>query len=198
MNVKKPWWPILDNCLAFGNITAKTIGRGSSRMNGLDEFLLPAWAAFGQPMRAIEIRPTRSQKGENPWKSASPMQFSIISLILGLNNYIAEGIGMPFRKYDMTLPAGRRTFNEQFSEEDLVIVGLPVYVGRIPMCLDDLYAQLIGHSTQAIAVVVYGNREYNDALIELKMELESHGFNVRSAALQIMPSFHRNALLQFF
>jgi ferredoxin len=96
---------------------------------------------------------------------------------------MAEGIDLPFRKFDMTLPAGRRTFKEQFGEEDLVIVGLPVYVGRIPMCLDDLYARLTGHSTQAIAVVVYGNREYNDALIELKMELESRGFIVRSAAV---------------
>jgi hypothetical protein len=42
-------------------------GRGFSRIamdsrlcaRGLDEFLLSAWAAFGQPMRTKEIRPTR-------------------------------------------------------------------------------------------------------------------------------------------
>ncbi len=95
---------------------------------------------------------------------------------------IAEGTGIPFKQTDLTLPEFRRSFGESFGKEDLVIVGLPVYAGRLPRDLDDFFAGLNGNSTPAAAVVVYGNRDYNDALIELRMLLEERGFIVRSAA----------------
>jgi len=95
---------------------------------------------------------------------------------------IAEGTGIPFQQADLTLPEFRRPFRESFGAEDLVVVGLPVYVGRLPGDLDDFFAGLNGNSTPAAAVVVYGNRDYNDALIELRMRLEARGFVVRSAA----------------
>ncbi len=95
---------------------------------------------------------------------------------------IAEGVGILFRKIDLTLPETRHSFRESFGENDLVIAGLPVYAGRLPMDLDDFFSGLKGNATPAIAVVVYGNRDYNDALIELKMRLEERGFLVRGAA----------------
>ena len=95
---------------------------------------------------------------------------------------IAEGTGLPFKRVDLTLPESRRVFSGRFDQEDLVVAGLPVYAGRLPMYLDDFFAGLNGNATPALAVVLYGNREYNDALIELKMKLEARGFQVRSAA----------------
>ncbi len=95
---------------------------------------------------------------------------------------IAEGAGVNFRLIDLTLPESRQSSLRSFSQQELVIVGLPVYAGRLPMDLDDFFSGLQGDSTPAAAVVLYGNREYNDALIELKMRLEERGFRVKSAA----------------
>jgi ferredoxin len=95
---------------------------------------------------------------------------------------IAKGTGLPFRSIDLTLPQPRRSFQQSFGRDDMVIVGLPVYVGRLPKGLDDFFSGLSGNRTPAVAVVLYGNREYNDALIELKMRLEERGFAVRAAA----------------
>jgi ferredoxin len=95
---------------------------------------------------------------------------------------IAEGTGIPFKEVDLSLPEVRRNFRKSFAQDDLVIAGLPVYAGRLPLYLDDFFSGLTGKSSPAIAIVLYGNRDYNDALIELKMRIEERGFEVRSAA----------------
>jgi len=94
----------------------------------------------------------------------------------------AEGTGIPWEKFDLTLPKNRQVFGRSFSLDELVVVGLPVYAGRLPRDLDDFFSGLRGHETPAVALVMYGNREYNDALIELKMRLEERGFSVKAGA----------------
>ena len=66
-------------------------------------------------------------------------------------------------------------------EKELLIVGMPVYAGRIPqICMPSL-RNLKGTNTAAIAVVVYGNREYEDALLELCDLLREQGFVIVGA-----------------
>lgn len=115
-------------------------------------------------------------------KSVSAVFFSPTGTTAKTVLAIAGGTEIPFEKTDLTLPESRRAFKRQFGEHDMIIAGLPVYAGRLPMYLDDFFTGLNGRSTPAIAVVVYGNREYNDALLELKMKLEERGFIVKSAA----------------
>jgi ferredoxin/flavodoxin len=94
----------------------------------------------------------------------------------------AEGLGKPYEKFDLTTPKARQSFKRSFSKDELVVAGLPVYHGRLPKNIDDFFSGFKGNSTSAIAVVVYGNREYEDALIELKMRLEDNGFKVKAVA----------------
>lgn len=69
-----------------------------------------------------------------------------------------------------------------FSKTDLLIIGVPVYAGRVPNVLLK-YLNLISSSGAiAVPVVLYGNRNYDDALIELKDILELNGFNIIAAA----------------
>lgn len=91
---------------------------------------------------------------------------------------IAEGTGLPHEKIDLTPMQARQTFKSSFSKNDLVVVGLPVYGGRLPKNLDNFFSGLSGNGTPAIALVMYGNREYEDAIIELKIRLEERGFKV--------------------
>ena len=68
------------------------------------------------------------------------------------------------------------------SNTDLLIVGVPSFAGRVPqVCLP--WIQLFkGNNTPAIIVCTYGNRDYDDTLLEMKDVLSANGFKVISAA----------------
>jgi ferredoxin len=83
--------------------------------------------------------------------------------------------------HDITLPSARRA-GASFRQGDLVVVGVPVYAGRVPTLLVDYLRTVRGGGAFAVAVVVYGNRHYDDALIELADLLEAQGFVVVAAA----------------
>jgi ferredoxin len=95
---------------------------------------------------------------------------------------VAEGTGIPYEKIDLTTRQARQTFKHTFKKNELAIVGLPVYGGRLPKKLDDFFTGLHSNGSPAIALVVYGNRDYEDALIELKVTLEERGFTVIAGA----------------
>jgi len=82
--------------------------------------------------------------------------------------------------FDFTLPAARKD-SLYFNEEDLLIIGVPVIAGRVPNVLLKYLNSMAGNGALAVAVVVYGNRNYDDALIELKNILEDDGFKVFAA-----------------
>ncbi len=88
---------------------------------------------------------------------------------------IAEGISDSFKEYNFTLPTNRQD-ELVFNDKDLVIIGVPVYAGRVPLFLMDFLQKVKGNNTPAIFVTVYGNRDYEDALIELKDTFEKNGF----------------------
>lgn len=68
-----------------------------------------------------------------------------------------------------------------FSAEDLVICAVPVYGGRAPALATERIKRFQGSQTPIILGAVYGNREYEDTLIELGDILESQGFIVIAA-----------------
>lgn len=66
--------------------------------------------------------------------------------------------------------------------DDVLVIGIPVFSGRVPTpCLTQIKS-LQGSHTPAIAVAVYGNRDYDDALLELQDLLEQQGFCTIGAA----------------
>lgn len=91
-------------------------------------------------------------------------------------------IGIPGPKLSYDLLRQPLTNDVALSEKSLAIVALPVYSGRIPQICQASLAHLKGSDTPALAVVVYGNRDYDDALLELKNTLENTGFKVMAAA----------------
>jgi len=84
---------------------------------------------------------------------------------------------IPLNNVDFTLPGARKDVLS-YLEDDLVIIGVPVYAGRVPNVLLKYLNSLQGNGALAVAVVVYGNRNYDDALVELKDILELDGFKV--------------------
>lgn len=82
---------------------------------------------------------------------------------------IARGIGK-----DIIEENSKEYVNE---EDTLVIVGVPVYGGRVPQIILEILRGIKG-SGYAVPVVVYGNRAYEDALVELEDILEKNGFSI--------------------
>lgn len=88
---------------------------------------------------------------------------------------IAKGIGFDHKNYDITMPEQREIALE-FDEKDCLVIGVPVYSGRIPEITENFLLRMKGHITPVIIVAVYGNRDYEDAIIEMKDMLEKQGF----------------------
>lgn len=89
---------------------------------------------------------------------------------------IAKGINVgDVEHINLTLPEGIQQTVPPFSDE-LVIIGAPVYGGRLPVDAINRFKQLKASNTLAIVVVVYGNREFDDALLELKNLAVELGF----------------------
>ncbi len=82
--------------------------------------------------------------------------------------------GIDCKEIDLTLPASRKQ-QWAFEENSLVILGLPVYYGRMVSVGTEVFACLKGNHTPAVAVAVYGNRAYEDALIEMTDLMKAHG-----------------------
>ncbi len=68
---------------------------------------------------------------------------------------------------NLTLPEGAQQTISPLSDE-LVIIGAPVYGGRMPVDAVNRFKQLKASKTLAVLIVVYGNRAFEDALLELK------------------------------
>ena len=68
-----------------------------------------------------------------------------------------------------------------FNKDDIAIIGVPVYAGRVPNILLNYLNTIRGNGALAICIVVYGNRNYDDALIELRDVAEADGFHVIAA-----------------
>ena len=91
-------------------------------------------------------------------------------------NAIAKGMGNNcVQTVNLTDPRAR-SLNYSFKKDEIIIVGIPVYGGRIPGFLTPVFDNIKGESTQAVFVAVYGNRAYEDALLELKHTFEENGF----------------------
>lgn len=91
---------------------------------------------------------------------------------------VAEGVKYPSQAIDLSIP--QRVM--EVDPDTLLLAAVPVYGGRVPAVALERLAQLQGHGQYAIALVVYGNREFEDALLELKNALEHGGFQVIAAA----------------
>lgn len=93
---------------------------------------------------------------------------------------MASAFGVKTTVHDIT--CGAPAEDLVLNEKDLLIIGMPVYAGRIPASAVNSIDRFKGMGTPAIAVCVYGNRDYDDALIELKDAIEANGFKTIAAA----------------
>ena len=99
-----------------------------------------------------------------------------------LADALGQALGLPCEVCDLTAP-GSRQRGYAFGPDELVLLAVPVYAGRIPnKLLPDLSARLQGSDTPAVSVCVFGNRSPDEAVRELPLLLEANRFFVLGAA----------------
>ncbi len=87
---------------------------------------------------------------------------------------IAKGYGDPApHAYDLTLDAASA---HEAGPGRLTILGAPVYAGRVAPAAAKRFTALRGNGAPAVVVVCYGNRAYEDALLELRDIAMAQGF----------------------
>lgn len=102
---------------------------------------------------------------------------TVSAIAEGAAKHLTDG---NFQQFNITTPAMRREI-PSFGKGDLVVFGVPVYIGRVPNLLRDFLASIKGNGAIGIPVVVYGNRAFDDALIELKDMMQGNGFRCIAA-----------------
>lgn len=69
----------------------------------------------------------------------------------------------------------------EISSDDVLLFSMPVYGGFIPQVCAHMAKNLKGDYTPAVIAAVYGNRHYDDALLQMKDILTEQGFVVIAA-----------------
>ena len=88
---------------------------------------------------------------------------------------IANGININnVELIDITSPVSREQ-KIVTNENELFVVGVPVYMGRVPALLSEWLHSIKANNTPTVCVVVYGNRVFDNALLELSDTLKECG-----------------------
>jgi Dissimilatory sulfite reductase (desulfoviridin), alpha and beta subunits len=64
----------------------------------------------------------------------------------------------------------------EFTKEDVVFFAVPSFAGRVPEDVPERISKMKGNGAGAVLIAVYGNRAYDDTLIELSDLTEKSGF----------------------
>ena len=67
------------------------------------------------------------------------------------------------------------------ADDDLVVISMPVFAGRVPAVAVERLREIESHGARCVIVAVYGNRAYDDALVEMLDVATALGYRVIAA-----------------
>ena len=89
---------------------------------------------------------------------------------------IAQGTKVGTIEHLDLTPPESKTLDLDEMQDELVLLGVPVYAGRVPLEAVPRLRRLKANGIPTVIIVVYGNREFEDALLELKDLTRESGF----------------------
>lgn len=92
--------------------------------------------------------------------------------------------GRPINRIDLTDPGFSDTACG-ISKEDVALIAVPSYGGRVPGLAAERLGKIDGGQAQCVIVCVYGNRAYEDTLAELQDIAEQSNFRVIAAVAAV-------------
>ena len=81
--------------------------------------------------------------------------------------------------------AGKDLSRYVIPEDAFVLIGMPSYGGRVPQVAIERLKQISGNGARCLLVCVYGNRAYEDTLVEMEDAAKECGFRVVAAVAAI-------------
>jgi ferredoxin len=113
------------------------------------------------------------------------MSFSPTNTTKRICDAVACGMGVSdIEIFNVTLPKTRAAIivkNVIDEKIDHLIVGAPVYSGKLPLQVLEVLKALHGNGKEATAIVVYGNRDYGIALYNMVELLSEKEFRIAAA-----------------
>ncbi len=97
---------------------------------------------------------------------------------------ITKALGMSVNEIDLT-NAEIDSAVLSLKKDDIAVIAVPSYGGRVPALAAQRISKIRGNQAQCVIVCVYGNRAYEDTLIELNNIAEKSGFKVIAAIAAI-------------
>ncbi|WP_455138527.1 4Fe-4S binding protein [Thermophilibacter sp.] len=103
---------------------------------------------------------------------------------------LAERLGEPApSSVDLADPAAEKAPAEgslaTLDASDLAVIAVPSYGGRVPKTASERLARVAGNGARAVLVCVYGNRAYEDTLVELEDVAKAAGFSPVAAVAAV-------------
>ena len=114
------------------------------------------------------------------YEKISKIFFSPSGTTQKIVNEIGKNFNISSQNYDLLSFNGEKTFRDE-----LVIVGVPVFDGRIPKLACERLSKMKGNNTKAIVVLNYGNIDYGNALLELTELLKRNNFDIVGVATTV-------------
>ena len=112
------------------------------------------------------------------------VSFSPCGGTAGVNRALARDVEADILPHDCTRAAVEREVLT-FGPDDRVFLAFPVYGGRMPRNLDKVFARMGGNGARCALVAVYGNREYEGALLDLFAMAVKKGFRPVAAVAAV-------------
>lgn len=78
-------------------------------------------------------------------------------------------------------PLKERSIERSFTADDIVILATPTYAGRVPNLIVKYVQSIKGNGAIGVPVVLFGNRSFDDSLMELRNIMVENGFTVIGA-----------------
>ena len=93
-----------------------------------------------------------------------------------VGDILASALGGAWEDRDLTAPVEPLSL----SQEDLVVLSIPTYGGRVPVGSLKGLSEVQGNGAKAVLVCVYGNRAWEDTLTEMQDAVEANILSISS------------------
>ena len=116
--------------------------------------------------------------------SVFEMVFSPTGGTRKVSGLVSEALDGDVATIDLT-DSGFDFRSVSMAEDDVAVISVPAYAGRVPAVAVDRLSAVRGDGARAVLVCVYGNRAFEDALVELEDIAKRAGFRVVAAVAAI-------------
>lgn len=101
-----------------------------------------------------------------------------------VSEMLCQGMGNEIILTDLCVKAADIHLPD-INENDLAVIAMPVFAGRVPALAVERLHKVNSHGAKCVVIAVFGNRAYDDALLEMRDVASAMGFRVIAAVAAV-------------